>query len=93
MWTSRLIWIAWPAFMSACVLELVVFALVDPLELQWSGHRLAWSRQAVYTVAFFFFWANGLVTATLTALLSGAAPRITDCTVPPGERPDDCPQR
>jgi hypothetical protein len=93
MWTSRLAWIAWPAFMSACVLELVVFALVDPLELQWSGHHLGWSRQAAYTVGFFFFWATGLLTAALTTLLAGNAPKVGDCAVPPGERPEGCPQR
>ena len=45
--------IAWPAFLSACALQGVVFALVDPLELVWFGRPLAWSRQAVYTAGFF----------------------------------------
>jgi len=56
MWSQKLMWVAWPAFLSACVLELLVFALVDPLELQWSGQSLGWSRQGVYTAAFFLFW-------------------------------------
>ena len=30
--TQRLLWITWPAFIAACVLELIVFAVVDPLE-------------------------------------------------------------
>ena len=42
MWTQRLMWIAWPAFLSACVLELVVFAAVDPNDLQWVGQPLGW---------------------------------------------------
>jgi hypothetical protein len=66
---KQLMKIAWPAFMSACLLELVVFALVDPVELQWSGHPLAWSRQGVYTGAFFLFWLAGLLSGCLTALL------------------------
>ena len=56
MGAHKLMGIAWPAFLAACVLELVVFALVDPTALEWSGHALAWSRQAVYTAAFFIFW-------------------------------------
>ena len=70
MWTRKLLVIAWPAFISACALELVVFAVVDPLELQWRGHVLGWSRQAVYSVAFFAFWAAGVITASLTAVLA-----------------------
>ena len=46
---QQIMGIAWPAFLSACVLEVVVFAVVDPLELLWFGRPLAWSRQAVYT--------------------------------------------
>lgn len=69
MWTQRLMWIVWPAFMSACLLELVVFAVVDPLELHWSGQTLAWSRQSVYAAAFFFFWAAAMLSGALTALL------------------------
>ena len=30
MWTQRLMWIAWPAFLMAGVLEVLVFAFVDP---------------------------------------------------------------
>lgn len=64
----KLMWIAWPSFLAACVLLVVVFALVDPLELQWAG-RSAWSRQAVYAGAFFLFWACTLLSSALTALL------------------------
>ncbi len=40
MWNQKqLMLIVWPAFMSACLLELVVFALVDPLDLHWSASR------------------------------------------------------
>lgn len=48
--------IAWPAFLLAAVLEMLVFAMVDPGDLHWFGQPLDWSRQAVYTVAFFVFW-------------------------------------
>lgn len=65
----RFVWIAWPAFLAACALELLVFAFVDPRELHWAGHALDWSRQAVYTAAFFAFWAVSMVACALTALL------------------------
>jgi hypothetical protein len=65
----RVICIAWPAFLAACVLELLVFAFFDPLDLQWAGQALAWSRQAVYTAAFFAFWAVCTGACALTALL------------------------
>lgn len=66
---ARLMWILWPAFLAACALELLVFAFVDPQELQWAGHTLAWSRQAVYTGAFFAFWGVAAVACACTALL------------------------
>ncbi|OSZ75590.1 hypothetical protein [Hydrogenophaga sp. IBVHS1] len=62
--------IAWPAFLVAAVLEMVVFALVDPSGLHWFGQSLEWSRQAVYTVAFFVFWAVAMVSSGLTLLLA-----------------------
>lgn len=61
--------IAWPAFLLAAVLEMIVFAMVDPGDLHWFGQPLGWSRQAVYTVAFFVFWGVTAVSSALTALL------------------------
>ena len=66
---KRLLWILWPAFLSACALELLVFAFVDPNELQWSGRDLGWSRNAVYTAAFFSFWLVSLGGCALTTVL------------------------
>lgn len=51
MWTQRLMWIAWPAFLMAGVLEMLVFAMVDPQDLHWFGQPLALSRQGVYTLS------------------------------------------
>jgi hypothetical protein len=72
----RLIWILWPAFLAACALELVVFAFVDPLELQWSGHVLGLSRQTVYTASFFVFWAVSMGACALTTMLRLAPAEI-----------------
>lgn len=92
MRNRKLMWIAWPAFLAACVLELVVFALVDPQDLQWFGQPLAWSRQAVYTMAFFVFWAIAAASSGLTVLLGKSPAEVNVCPFSPGERPDGCPQ-
>ena len=67
---KRLMGIAWPAFLVAAVLEMVVFALVDPNDLHWFGSPLALSREAVYSLAFFVFWGLTTVSSALTVLLS-----------------------
>lgn len=74
MGSQKWMWVAWPAFLSACVLELIVFATVDPRDLHWFGQPLALSRQGVYTMSFFAFWAVTAVSSALTALL-GTPPR------------------
>lgn len=73
MWRQRLMWIAWPAFLVAGVMEMVVFALVDPSDLHWAGAPLDLSRQAVYTLAFFLFWGLAMASSALTTLLSLSA--------------------
>ncbi|MBO9513221.1 MAG: hypothetical protein J7549_03810 [Variovorax sp.] len=69
MLAHRMLRIIWPAFLAACLLELMVFAFVDPMELQWADAALGWSRQAVYTSAFFAFWAVSAGACFLATLL------------------------
>jgi hypothetical protein len=61
--------IAWPAFLAASLLQAAVFAVVDPLDLQWLGHQLGWSRQAVHAAGFFLFWAAAALSSAVTILL------------------------
>jgi hypothetical protein len=70
MLAKRMMWIAWPAFLVAGLLEILVFGLVDPQDLHWFGQPLALSRQGVYTMSFFIFWALAMVSSGLTTLLS-----------------------
>ena len=70
MLNRRLMWIAWPAFLLAGVIEMLVFAMVDPQSLHWFGQPLALSREAVYTLAFFVFWILTMASSALTTLLS-----------------------
>jgi len=70
--------ILWPAFLMAGVLEVLVFALVDPQDLHWlGGAPIEASRQAIYTLAFLAFWGVIALAAAITALLlerGGPAP-------------------
>jgi hypothetical protein len=61
--------IAWPAFLSACLLELLVFAVVDPVDLR----GIDWPRQAVYSAAFFVFWAASALAVGLAIVLGQTA--------------------
>lgn len=62
--------ILWPAFVMAGVLEMLVFAVVDPLQLQWfGGGLLQWSRSAIYSVTFLIFWGMIATSGAITQLL------------------------
>jgi hypothetical protein len=68
--SRQLIGILWPSFLLACAIETLVFALVDPSDLHWGSEALRMSRQGVYTVAFFLFWAMAAASSALTAMLA-----------------------
>lgn len=64
--------VLWPAFLMAGVLEIGVFAMVDPSDLHWlGGAPVEASRQAIYTLAFMAFWAVIAAACAITALLLG----------------------
>lgn len=73
MWRQRIMWVAWPAFLGACVLETLVFAMVDPVNLRWMDHPLGGSAQGIYTISFFVFWLTLMGTCALTAFLAQPA--------------------
>ncbi len=69
--------VVWPAFLVASVLEIGVFAFVDPTALHTvGGAALQWSETAVYSLAFFFFWAATAAACALTVLLQRSAEQI-----------------
>lgn len=90
---QRMMWIAWPAFLLACLLELLVFALFDPQDLHWFGQPVEMSRQGVYTIAFFGFWAVSMLASGLTTLLSMSPFEVNRCPLPADGRPDGCPKQ
>ena len=90
MGAQRWMWIAWPAFLVAAVLEMVVFALIDPSDLHWFGSAVTLSREAVYTLAFFLFWGGAMASSALTTLLAMSPFEVNRCPVPLDQRPADC---
>lgn len=80
---QRTLWIAWPSFMMAGVLEMLVFSAADPAELGgWVGRALhGVPAVGVYTLAFFSFWIVCALASMLTLLLAtpepeGVEPRL-----------------
>lgn len=59
-----------PAFLAACLLEALVFAMVDPGEVHWPGHTFQPTRQGVYTTAFFSFWLISMACSGLVLWLA-----------------------
>lgn len=62
--------VLWPAFVAACLLEMVVFAAFDPHDFMVFGWQVEPDhRDAVYSLAFLIFWvvttAAGIITWTL----------------------------
>ena len=68
--------IVWPAFLAACLLEALVFAMVDPGELHWPGYRFQATRQGIYTMAFFAFWLITMACSALALWLAKPPPEI-----------------
>jgi hypothetical protein len=90
---ERLMWIAWPSFLTAGVVEMVVFAFVDPQQLHdLNGEPLALSRAAVYTLSFFTFWFAAMASSALTTLLARSPFEVNRCPLPIDARPAACPK-
>ena len=76
MVSKRWMAIVWPAFLVAGLLEMLVFALVDPQDLHWGGRPMPLSRQGIYTLAFFLFWALTMLSGAVTVLLAQSPDEI-----------------
>jgi hypothetical protein len=74
----RALLVLWPAFLMAGVLEMLVFAVVDPSDLRWFGAEpIAWPLTAIYSVTFLIFWGGVATAGAITQLLQspqGASP-------------------
>jgi hypothetical protein len=78
---TRVVTVLWPAFLMAGVLEMLVFAVVDPHQLHgWGMDSSQWSAGAVYTIAFFLFWGAIAVAAGIAVWLSHSMPAAQAAT-------------
>jgi len=66
---NRIVSVLWPAFLVAGVLEMLLFACWDPLDLHWFGRSVEWSRDTVYSMSFFVLWGASSLSAWLTLIL------------------------
>lgn len=86
--------VAWPGFLSAALLEIAVFAFVDPQALRTlDGGEILLSDTAVYSLAFLLFWIIASAGGVLTLLLHSSAQAvnarpISGSHVPAKHRPD-----
>lgn len=74
MSANKILGIAWPAFLAACLLELLLFGLFDPKEMLRDGQPAGMSRLAFQTAVFFVFWVACAASSALSVLLAGPAP-------------------
>ena len=91
--TQRLIWVLWPAFIAAGITEALFFTLFDPADMSLFGHPVELSRQAIYTLGFFAFWALMAASSGLTVFLQRSPFEVNRCPLEPVERPVGCPKR
>lgn len=87
---QKMMWIVWPSFLTAAILEMVVFAFVDPRDLHWLHGSGEINRLTGYTAGFFLFWTVTALCGTLTTLLSMSSLEVNHGCKPKSERPDSC---
>ena len=73
----KAIWILWPSFLAGVAGTVLLFSILDPVDLRFVG-PLELGRKAGYTFGFFFFWALAAGSSWLTCLLQGRAREGTD---------------
>ena len=65
---KQAIWILWPSFIAGAVGTVLLFSILDPVELRFVG-PFELGRKAGYTISFFFFWALAAGSSWLTHFL------------------------
>jgi hypothetical protein len=90
---QRILWVLWPSFLVAAVAELIVFAVIDPVDLHVFGAPVSAERMPVYTIGFFFFWALGAAAAALAVFLQRSPVEVNRCPLAAENRPAGCPKR
>jgi hypothetical protein len=69
----------WPAYLAACLAEVLCFALIDPGDLQVHGEALGISAIGIYSIGFLLFVAVGVVSSLITCCLTRSAIDVNRC--------------
>ncbi len=72
MLSTRIMSVLWPSFLLACVLEMLVFGMIDPGDLFQTEATLEMTRKTTYAMAFLVFWAVTGASSALTLWLAPA---------------------
>ena len=82
--------ILWPAFLTAGVLDAMVFAVLDPRDLRWfGGAPFGWTPVAVHSVTFLIFWCAICAAAAMTVLLTLSDAEVNALATTPAPRAGD----
>ena len=76
IFARRLMWVIWPAFLVAGAAEVIFFTVFDPFELHFFGVTLDMSREAIYTMGFFWFWGLGVASSAMTVYLEHSPDKL-----------------
>ncbi len=76
MTKQNLIWILWPSFIVGGIAEGLFFTVFDPQDMLFFGDPVTWSREAVYSVGFFVFWAICAGSSAATCFLQRSSDQI-----------------
>lgn len=76
--------ILWPSFIAGAAGTVLLFLMLDPVDLRFVG-PLELGRKSGYTIAFFFFWAIAAVSSAITWLLERSAEEVNR-----SKREDSC---
>ena len=88
----KMIWVFWPSFIVAGIGTVLLFTLLDPVDLRFVG-PLELTRDAGYTIGFFFLWSLGAGSSAFTCWLQRRADEVNRCPLQPAARPPGCPKR
>lgn len=89
----QLMWVIWPAFLVAAIAEAIFFTVFDPFDLHFFGAPLEMSRQAIYAMGFFGFWALGIASSALTVFLGRSPWEVNPSPPDEADRPSRPPGR
>jgi hypothetical protein len=90
---NRILWVLWPSFLVAAVAELIIFSMIDPVDLHVFNVPIEAERMPVYTVGFFFLWAITACASALTVFLQRSPFEVNRCPLLPENRPVGCPKQ